>query len=118
MRKSLGAAFVGTVAAGLLLTSGTAGATPPGPGVTAKTITQQTAAGGRMAARRPSGMERVGVWRGGHQRSDGGDSVALGSRRAGPFRARRDPARLSDDAFVDVMEIAEDIDQALNIVGP
>jgi hypothetical protein len=35
----------------------------------------------------------------------------------GPFRARREPARLFDDAFVDVMEIAEDIDQALNIVG-
>jgi hypothetical protein len=48
---------------------------------------------------------------------DGRGSVALGSRRAGPFRARRDPARLFDDAFVDVMEIAEDIDQALNIVG-
>jgi hypothetical protein len=42
-----------------------------------------------------------------------------GSRqpKAGPLRVRRDPARLLDDAFVDVKEIAEDIGQALNIVG-
>jgi hypothetical protein len=43
--------------------------------------------------------------------------VALGSRRTGPFRARRDPARLFDDAFVDLMEIVEYIDQALKLVG-
>jgi hypothetical protein len=37
--------------------------------------------------------------------------------KGAPVRARRDPARLFDDAFADVMEIAEDVDQALNIVG-
>ncbi|MEU5099205.1 cupin domain-containing protein [Streptomyces sp. NPDC020996] len=42
MRHALRTAVVGTVVAGTVLTCGTAGATPPGPGVTGRLISQTT----------------------------------------------------------------------------
>ncbi|GAB2805648.1 cupin domain-containing protein [Actinoallomurus bryophytorum] len=42
MRNSLRAGLVGTAVAGLCVTAGTAGATPPGPGVTGTIIAQET----------------------------------------------------------------------------
>ncbi|MFF8991505.1 cupin domain-containing protein [Streptomyces sp. NPDC014983] len=46
MRTALrGAALIAAVTAATALTCGTAGATPPGPGVTARTITERTVGG-------------------------------------------------------------------------
>ncbi|MGZ0202083.1 cupin domain-containing protein [Streptomyces sp. RM1] len=45
MRTALRGALIGAVTAATVLTCGTAGATPPGPGVTARTITERTVGG-------------------------------------------------------------------------
>ena len=45
MRTALRTALIGVVTATAFLTCGTAGATPPGPGVTARTLAQRTVGG-------------------------------------------------------------------------
>ncbi len=61
MRTALRGALIGAVTAATVLTCGTAGATPSGPGVTARTITERTVDGtDYTCARSPSPGQSTG----------------------------------------------------------